>query len=31
MLEPVAGGAPAEFEPLVTFSDVRDLDPGRPA
>jgi hypothetical protein len=29
LLEPVAG--PAEFDPLVTFSDVRDLDPGHPA
>jgi flavin reductase (DIM6/NTAB) family NADH-FMN oxidoreductase RutF len=31
LLEPAAGSAPAEFEPLVTFADVRDLDPGHPA
>jgi flavin reductase (DIM6/NTAB) family NADH-FMN oxidoreductase RutF len=28
LLEPVAGNAPAEFETLVRFSDVRDLEPG---
>jgi flavin reductase (DIM6/NTAB) family NADH-FMN oxidoreductase RutF len=31
LLEPVAGSAPDTFEPLVTFSDVRDLDPGHEA
>jgi hypothetical protein len=31
LLEPVAGSAPDEFEQLVTFSDVRDLDPGHEA
>ena len=31
LLEPVAGSAPDKFEPLVTFSDVRDLDPGHEA
>jgi flavin reductase (DIM6/NTAB) family NADH-FMN oxidoreductase RutF len=31
LLEPVAGDAPDRFEQLVTFSDVRDLDPGHEA
>ncbi|MDT5244365.1 MAG: hypothetical protein QOD36_1741 [Mycobacterium sp.] len=31
LLEPVAGDAPDKFEQLVTFSDVRDLDPGHDA
>jgi flavin reductase (DIM6/NTAB) family NADH-FMN oxidoreductase RutF len=31
LLEPVAGSAPDSFEQLVTFSDVRDLDPGHEA
>ena len=31
LLEPVAGSAPEKFEQLVTFSDVRDLDPGHEA
>ncbi|MDT5015814.1 MAG: hypothetical protein QOD39_1974 [Mycobacterium sp.] len=31
LLEPVAGDAPDEFEQLVTFADVRDLDPGHEA
>jgi flavin reductase (DIM6/NTAB) family NADH-FMN oxidoreductase RutF len=31
LLEPVAGSAPDRFEQLVTFSDVRDLDPGHEA
>ena len=31
LLEPTAGSAPGEFEQLVTFSDVRDLDPGHEA
>ncbi|MDT5185744.1 MAG: hypothetical protein QOI29_3902 [Mycobacterium sp.] len=31
LLEPVAGNAPDKFEQLVTFSDVRDLDPGHDA
>ena len=31
LLEPVAGSAPDEFEQLVTFADVRDLDPGHEA
>jgi flavin reductase (DIM6/NTAB) family NADH-FMN oxidoreductase RutF len=31
LLEPIAGSAPDEFEQLVTFSDVRDLDPGHEA
>ena len=31
VLEPVAGNAPDRFEQLVTFSDVRDLDPGHEA
>jgi flavin reductase (DIM6/NTAB) family NADH-FMN oxidoreductase RutF len=31
LLEPVAGDAPDEFEQLVTFADVRDLEPGHEA
>lgn len=31
LLEPVAGHAPERFEQLVTFSDVRDLEPGHDA
>jgi flavin reductase (DIM6/NTAB) family NADH-FMN oxidoreductase RutF len=31
LLEPVAGRAPDTFEQLVTFSDVRDLEPGHEA
>jgi flavin reductase (DIM6/NTAB) family NADH-FMN oxidoreductase RutF len=31
LLEPVAGAAPHEFEELVTFADVRDLEPGHEA
>jgi flavin reductase (DIM6/NTAB) family NADH-FMN oxidoreductase RutF len=31
LLEPVAGSAPDTFEQLVTFSDVRDLEPGHEA
>ena len=31
LLEPIAGSAPDKFEQLVTFSDVRDLDPGHEA
>ena len=31
LLEPTAGSAPDAFEQLVTFSDVRDLDPGHEA
>ena len=31
VLKPVAGNAPDKFEQLVTFSDVRDLDPGHDA
>jgi flavin reductase (DIM6/NTAB) family NADH-FMN oxidoreductase RutF len=31
LLEPVGGSAPDRFEQLVTFSDVRDLDPGHDA
>jgi flavin reductase (DIM6/NTAB) family NADH-FMN oxidoreductase RutF len=31
LLEPVTGTAPDTFEQLVTFSDVRDLDPGHEA
>ena len=31
LLEPTAASAPGEFEQLVTFSDVRDLDPGHEA
>jgi flavin reductase (DIM6/NTAB) family NADH-FMN oxidoreductase RutF len=31
LLEPVAGFAPERFDELVTFSDVRDLEPGHEA
>lgn len=31
LLEPVDGSAPDKFEQLVSFSDVRDLDPGHEA
>lgn len=31
LLEPVAGNAPDQFEQLVTFADVRDLEPGHEA
>ena len=31
LLEPIAGSAPDKFEQLVTFADVRDLDPGHEA
>ncbi|BBW99750.1 oxidoreductase [Mycolicibacterium moriokaense] len=31
LLEPVDGDAPDSFEQLVTFSDVRDLEPGHEA
>jgi flavin reductase (DIM6/NTAB) family NADH-FMN oxidoreductase RutF len=31
VLEPVAGSAPDKFEQLVTFADVRDLEPGHEA
>lgn len=31
LLEPVAGSAPEKFDQLVTFSDVRDLEPGHEA
>lgn len=31
LLDPVSGSAPDTFEQLVTFSDVRDLDPGHEA
>jgi flavin reductase (DIM6/NTAB) family NADH-FMN oxidoreductase RutF len=31
LLEPAAGSAPDKFEQLVTFSDVRDLNPGHEA
>jgi flavin reductase (DIM6/NTAB) family NADH-FMN oxidoreductase RutF len=31
LLEPLAGSAPDEFGQLVTFSDVRDLEPGHEA
>ncbi|MBV8927993.1 MAG: flavin reductase family protein [Mycobacteriaceae bacterium] len=31
LLEPVDGSAPRQFDQLVTFSDVRDLDPGHEA
>ncbi|HVQ50236.1 MAG TPA: flavin reductase family protein [Mycobacterium sp.] len=31
LLEPVDGSAPDKFEQLVTFSDVRNLDPGHQA
>ncbi len=28
LVEPVAGSAPDELGELLTFSDVRDMDPG---
>ncbi|HYZ69628.1 MAG TPA: flavin reductase family protein [Mycobacterium sp.] len=31
LLEPIAGSAPAKLGQLVTFSDVRDLEPGHEA
>jgi flavin reductase (DIM6/NTAB) family NADH-FMN oxidoreductase RutF len=31
LLEPLTGSAPEHFEQLVTFSDVRDLEPGHEA
>lgn len=31
LLQPIAGSAPDRFDELVTFSDVRDLDPGHEA
>ncbi|MET0899970.1 MAG: flavin reductase family protein [Mycobacterium sp.] len=31
LLEPVAGAAPDELRDLVTFADVRDLEPGHDA
>jgi flavin reductase (DIM6/NTAB) family NADH-FMN oxidoreductase RutF len=31
VLEPAQGSAPDKFEQLVTFSDVRDLEPGHEA
>lgn len=31
LLEPVAGHAPDRFDQLVTFADVRDLEPGHEA
>ena len=31
LLEPVAGDAPDRFDELVTFADVRDLEPGHEA
>jgi flavin reductase (DIM6/NTAB) family NADH-FMN oxidoreductase RutF len=31
LLEPVAGSAPEQFDQLVTFTDVRDLEPGHEA
>jgi flavin reductase (DIM6/NTAB) family NADH-FMN oxidoreductase RutF len=31
LLEPIAGEAPDELRELVTFSDVRDLEPGHDA
>ena len=31
LLEPITGSAPRKFEQLVTFADVRDLDPGHEA
>ncbi|HEX2283413.1 MAG TPA: flavin reductase family protein [Mycobacterium sp.] len=31
LLEPVGGSAPDEFEQLVTFADVQDLQPGHEA
>ena len=31
LVKPVAGDAPDEFDQLVTFADVRDLEPGHEA
>lgn len=31
LLDPIAGDAPEQLRELVTFSDVRDLDPGHDA
>jgi len=31
LTEPVAGSAPERFEGLVTFADVKDLEPGHEA
>jgi flavin reductase (DIM6/NTAB) family NADH-FMN oxidoreductase RutF len=31
LLEPTTGNAPREFEQLVTFADLRDLEPGHEA
>jgi flavin reductase (DIM6/NTAB) family NADH-FMN oxidoreductase RutF len=31
LLEPIAGDAPEKFDQLVTFADVRDLEPGHEA
>ena len=31
LLEPVEGEAPEKFDQLVTFADVRDLEPGHEA
>jgi flavin reductase (DIM6/NTAB) family NADH-FMN oxidoreductase RutF len=31
LLSPVDGSAPDRFDPLVTFADVRDLEPGHDA
>jgi flavin reductase (DIM6/NTAB) family NADH-FMN oxidoreductase RutF len=31
LLEPLTGSAPERFEQLVTFADVRDLEPGHEA
>jgi hypothetical protein len=31
LLEPVDGHAPEHFDQLVTFPDVRDLEPGHEA
>lgn len=31
LIEPVAGSAPDELDALITFSDVRDLEPGHDA
>jgi flavin reductase (DIM6/NTAB) family NADH-FMN oxidoreductase RutF len=31
LLEPIGGDAPERFEQLVTFADVRDLEPGHEA
>ncbi|PRC52628.1 oxidoreductase, partial [Mycobacterium sp. ITM-2017-0098] len=31
LIEPVAGSAPDELGDLISFSDVRDLEPGHDA